>query len=161
MIAQCNILNIGDILILHNGLIGLICIIQCIDELDVNLLIFLCGFAEIDRIAAVFLDRLISQRYFNGMGCTDTILHILRKIHRQVIHCIIKIIHNLIIDGTLDIRQINIRLQGIIIFQEITANLITLKQACSVIAGVVFIAVILQNPHIRIVFDNRFAVTEV
>ena len=70
MIAQCNILNIGDILILDNGLIGLICIIQCIDELDVNLLIFLCGFAEIDRIAAVFLDRLISQRYFNGMGCT-------------------------------------------------------------------------------------------
>ena len=70
MIAQCNILNIGDILILHNGLIGLICIIQCIDELDVNLLIFLCGFAEIDRIAAVFLDRLISQRYLNGMGCT-------------------------------------------------------------------------------------------
>ena len=65
MIAQCNILNIGDILILDNGLIGLICIIQCIDELDVNLLIFLCGFAEIDRIAAVFLDRLISQRYFN------------------------------------------------------------------------------------------------
>ena len=71
MIAQCNILNIGDILILDNGLIGLICIIQCIDELDVNLLIFLCGFAEIDRIAVVFLDRLISQRYLNGMRCTD------------------------------------------------------------------------------------------
>ena len=51
-------------------------------------------------------------------------------------------------------------MQGIIIFQEITANLIALKQSRSVIAGVVFIAVIFQHTHIGAIFHNRLAVTE-